>query len=152
MCPKCKKITLRSFKPKIATTPFVVASFSSVQNFDKPLVHWSFSLTHSLFVFNLFLILTVHPEVAEILRKSKGRLVDGKWHKPLYNARALAALRNEYIAKGFYWPERPMRDRGLDRTPKGHKRAIRKEERWVIIFFMNPLHSNISMHILHTVL
>lgn len=71
----------------------------------------------------------VHPEVAEILRKSKGQLVDGKWHKPLYNARALAALRNEYIAKGFYWPERPMRDRGLDRTPKGHKRAIRKEER-----------------------
>ena len=107
----------------------MVASFSSVQNCDKPLVHLSFSLTHSLFVFNLFLILTVHPEVAEILRKSKGQLVDGKWHKPLYNARTLAALRNEYIAKGFYWPERPMRDRGLDRTPKGHKREIRKEER-----------------------
>lgn len=71
----------------------------------------------------------VHPEVAEILRNSKGRLIDGKWHKPLYNARGLAALRNEYIAKGIYWPEKPMRDRGLDRTPKGHKRAIRKEER-----------------------
>lgn len=71
----------------------------------------------------------VHPEVAEILRNSKGQVIDGKWHKPLYNARALAKLRNEYIAKGYYWPRKPMRDRGLDRTPKGHKRAIRKEER-----------------------
>ncbi|KAL9954789.1 hypothetical protein ACROYT_G042366 [Oculina patagonica] len=71
----------------------------------------------------------VHPEVAEILRNSRGQVVDGKWHKPLYNARKLAKLRNEYIAKGYYWPEKPMADRGLDRTPKGHKRVMLQEER-----------------------
>jgi len=56
-------------------------------------------------------------------------LVDGKWIKPLYNARKLAKLRNEYIAKGYYWPQKPMADRGLDRTPKGHKRVMLQEER-----------------------
>lgn len=71
----------------------------------------------------------VHPEVAEILKNSRGRLVDGKWIKPLYNARKLAKLRNEYIAKGYYWPQKPMADRGLDRTPKGHKRVMLQEER-----------------------
>ena len=55
--------------------------------------------------------------------------MDGKWIKPLYNARKLAKLRNEYIAKGYYWPQKPMADRGLDRTPKGHKRVMLQAER-----------------------
>ncbi|KAJ7357424.1 hypothetical protein OS493_024936 [Desmophyllum pertusum] len=75
----------------------------------------------------------VHPEVAEILRNSRGQMVDGKWQKPMFNARAVAKLRNEYIANGYYWPEKPMRDRGLDRTPKGHKRKMEQEERRLLI-------------------
>ena len=59
--------------------------------------------------------------------------MDGKWIKPLYNARKLAKLRNEYIAKGYYWPQKPMADRGLDRTPKGHKRVMLQEERYEIM-------------------
>ena len=82
-----------------------------------------------MFIVLLTLKSSVHPEVAEILRNSRGRLVDGKWIKPLYNARKLAKLRNEYIAKGYYWPQKPMADRGLDRTPKGHKRVMLQEER-----------------------
>ena len=73
----------------------------------------------------------VHPEVAEILRKSKPQKVGDKWHKPKISARRLADLRKQCIAKGYYWPEKPMVDRGLDRMPKGHKYEKRKEERCV---------------------
>ena len=75
----------------------------------------------------------VHPEVAEILRKSKPQKVGDEWHKPKISARRLADLRKQYIAKGYYWPEKPMVDRGLDRMPKGHKYEKRKEERCVRI-------------------
>ena len=75
----------------------------------------------------------VHPEVAEILGKSKPQKVGDKWHKPKISARRLADLRKQYIAKGYYWPEKPMVDRGLDRMPKGHKYERRKEERCVRI-------------------
>ena len=87
------------------------------------------ALAISAHVFFLLTLSSVHPEVADILRNSRGRLVDGKWIKPLYNARKLAKLRNEYIAKGYYWPQKPMADRGLDRTPKGHKRVMLQAER-----------------------
>ena len=56
-----------------------------------------------------------------------------KWHKPKISARRLADLRKQYIAQGYYWPEKPMVDRGLDRMPKGHKYEKRKEERCVRI-------------------
>ena len=65
--------------------------------------------------------------------------MDGKWIKPLYNARKLAKLRNEYIAKGYYWPQKPMADRGLDRTPKGHKRVMLQEERYGIMSTVSPV-------------
>ena len=75
----------------------------------------------------------VHPKVAEILQKSKPQKAGDKWHKPKISARRLADLRKQYIAKGYYWPEKPMVDRGLDRMPKGHKYEKRKEERCVRI-------------------
>ena len=40
-------------------------------------------------------------------------------------------LRKQYIAQGYYWPDKPMVDRGLDRLPKGHKYEKQKEERLV---------------------
>ena len=67
--------------------------------------------------------------MAEILRKSKPQKVGDNWHKTKISARRLAVLRKQYIAQGYYWPENPMVDRGLDRVPKGHKDEKRKEER-----------------------
>lgn len=71
----------------------------------------------------------VHPEVAEILQKSKPQKMGRTWHKPKISARRLAMLRKQYIAQGYYWPDKPMVDRGLDRLPKGHKYEKQKEER-----------------------
>ena len=76
-------------------------------------------------------ICAVHPEVAEILRKSKPQKVGQNWHKPKISARRLAVLRKQYIDQGYHWPEKPMVDRGLDRLPKGRKDEKRKEERSV---------------------
>ena len=45
----------------------------------------------------------------------------------------MADLSKQYMAKGYYWPEKFMVDRGLDRMPKGHKYEKRKEERCVTI-------------------
>lgn len=71
----------------------------------------------------------VHPEVQEILLKSKPQKVGRNWHKPKISARQLAVLRRQCIAQGYYWPDKPMVDRGLDRLPKGHKYEKRKQER-----------------------
>lgn len=51
------------------------------------------------------------------------------WHKPKLSARRVAELRKKYLAQGYYWPERPLVDRGMDKTPKGHKYEREKEEK-----------------------
>ena len=76
-------------------------------------------------------LVTVHPEVAKILRDSRPRLMHRNWRKPRISARRLAELRKKYIAMGFYWPEKPMADRGLDKTPKGHRYEREKQARLV---------------------
>ncbi|XP_001640517.2 uncharacterized protein LOC5520690 [Nematostella vectensis] len=72
---------------------------------------------------------SVSPEVAQILEDSRPKFINNNWHKPKISARRLAELRKAYIAQGFYWPKKPMIDRGLDKTPKGHKYEQEKEER-----------------------
>ncbi len=71
----------------------------------------------------------VSAPVARILENSKAKLVNGKLIKPKYNARKLARLRKQYISEGYYWPEKPMRDRTLDKAPAGTKREKEREER-----------------------
>eukprot|EP00795_Rhopilema_esculentum_P002677 gene2677-885_t len=71
----------------------------------------------------------VSAPVRRILENSKVRRVDGQVIKPKYNARKFAQLRKKYIAAGYYWPDKPMRDRNLDRAPAGGIREKRREER-----------------------
>ena len=71
----------------------------------------------------------VSAPVARILENSKARVVDGVLIKPKYNARKFAMLRKRYISEGYYWPEKPMRDRTLDKAPTGTLREKRREER-----------------------
>jgi len=76
-----------------------------------------------------FIFIVVHPEIIEILEKSRPKLVGNNWHKPKLSARRVAELRKKYVALGCYWPLRPLVDRGLDKTPKGHKYERDKEEK-----------------------
>ena len=78
-------------------------------------------------------MLIVHPEVAKLLQDSKPRLVNRNWRKPRISARRLAELRKKYIAMGFYWPEKTLIDRGLDKPPKGHRFEREKQERLVLL-------------------
>eukprot|EP00794_Sanderia_malayensis_P020546 gene20546-22567_t len=71
----------------------------------------------------------VSAPVARILENSRPKIVNGVFFKPRYNGRQLAKLRKQYISEGYYWPEKPMRDRTLDRTPAGTKREREREER-----------------------
>ena len=71
----------------------------------------------------------VSAPVRRILENSKVRRVDGQVIKPKYNARQFAQLRKKYITAGYYWPDKPMRDRNLDRAPAGGIREKRREER-----------------------
>ena len=89
----------------------------------------------------------MHPEVADILLRSKPEFVRGNWRKPKISARRLADLRTQYVAKGFYWPEKPMVDRGLDRTPKGHKFQRLKEERYDCLQMIEQLCCEIARNI-----
>ena len=75
----------------------------------------------------------VSAPVRRILENSKVRIVDGKRIRAKYNARKVAQLRKKYIAAGYYWPEKPMRNRNLDRTPAGGIREKRKAERYEFI-------------------
>lgn len=79
--------------------------------------------------FCCLIFIEVHPEIVEILEKSRPQLVGNNWHKPKLSARRVAELRKKYVALGYFWPQRPLVDRGLDKTPKGHQYERVKEEK-----------------------
>ena len=41
--------------------------------------------------------------------------------------------KREMIAQGYYFPEKPMRDRMLDQMPKLQEHVLKKEERQVYL-------------------
>ena len=82
---------------------------------------------------------TVSAPVRRILENSKSRYVDGQLVRPKYNARKVARLRKQYIAEGYYWPDKPMRDRNLDNAPAGKMRHKRREERYEVILLLKSL-------------
>ena len=83
--------------------------------------------------FFLFLLSAPPPEISEevkaILEDAKPKYVNGRCIKKI-KARKLARLRKEHIAKGYYWPEKPMRDRRNEYIVLRTKREKRKEERY----------------------
>lgn len=69
---------------------------------------------------------------------SKPTFVNGCYVKAKLSARRLAEKRKQYIAAGFYWPEKPLRDRSLDMISKGTKREREKVARCVdLLFFLS---------------
>jgi hypothetical protein len=71
----------------------------------------------------------VSEEVARLLEMSKPTFVNGRYVKAKLSARRLAMVRKQYIANGYFWPEKPLRDRSLDMTSKVSKKEKAKEER-----------------------
>lgn len=64
---------------------------------------------------------------------SKPTFVNGRYVKAKINARKLANLRKKYIADGYFWPEKPLRDKSLDFTNRGSKKEKAKEERYLYL-------------------
>lgn len=71
----------------------------------------------------------VSEEVAKLLEMSKPTFVNGRYVKAKLSARRLAEKRKQYIAAGYYWPEKPLRDRSLDMMSKGTKQEKKREAR-----------------------
>ena len=75
------------------------------------------------------------PQLADAVKKilalAKPVYLDGQWKKPKISGRKLACLRGQYVAAGYYFPQKPLRDRSRDLPPKGHKWQRQKEGRYV---------------------
>lgn len=52
----------------------------------------------------------IHPDIREIFRKTKPRLVDGLWKSGEVSHLQLARYKAEYISKGYEWPRKKLRD------------------------------------------
>ena len=64
-----------------------------------------------------------------ILEHTKPTYTGHSWRSPRLSGRKLAEVRKTMIANGYYWPEKPLRDRGTCTPPKLHKHERTKEER-----------------------
>ncbi|XP_062503077.1 uncharacterized protein LOC134180029 [Corticium candelabrum] len=73
------------------------------------------------------------PKLADAVKKiidlSKPLYIDGQWKKPRISGRKYARLRKQFVSSGYYWPEKPLRDRSKDVPSKGHKWEREREER-----------------------
>lgn len=70
------------------------------------------------------------PEVVLKLQQlAKPTFVNRRWRKPALSARRLADTRKSLVAKGVYWPPKPLTDRGNDKPFKLIKHEREKEKR-----------------------
>ena len=77
----------------------------------------------------------VCDEVKELLQASRPRYEGFRYIPGKIKQWQFRMKKREMTAQGYYFPEKPMRDRMLDPMPKLQEHVLKKEERQVYLFY-----------------
>ena len=71
------------------------------------------------------------PEIVLKLQQlAKPTFVNNRWRKAAISGRKIAGMRKALVARGVYWPPKPLRDRSTDKPLKLIKHERTRAERF----------------------